>query len=211
VETKKGATLGTLLPSGAVHRTAEEQRIQRDLAALADRQVVDKIHRIKRDLDAVVPPIIKVMERASMTAKALQERVFDRYSCLWRVTAGLSRDAATALRANYAAILERAEPMELVKLAQRAIDEASPQSLLLVDCLLRENLGRSRDERRFQNAELLQLAVIPEADEAAPLLEEVVSLHKHALDTWAAFANSSFRMSTLRVRNGLATLTGQAK
>jgi len=201
------ASIGQRLPNGNIVRSGEEQRLQRDIRSHAARQVVDRIIQIRQSLDQTVPPILRDMQRASLTAATLQERVFDKFSCLWRASAGMNLQDTAALKADYAEILEKAEPMELTKIAQRAIDDGSAQSLVLVDCLLRENFRRPRSERNFLNAALLNLVNVPEFNEAGPLLQEVVDLNNQALTAWAEFNGQANRATTLRIGQGLGRMS----
>ena len=111
-----------------------------------------------------------------------------------------------ALKADYSEALDKTEPIELAKIAQRAIDDGSAQSLVLVDCLLRENFRRPRSERNFLNANLLDLVNIPEFNEADPLLRQVVDLNNQGLTAWADFSGQVNRATTLRMGAGLGRM-----
>lgn len=201
--------VGTRQPNGNVLRSGNDAQLERTLRTHAQRQTVDAIIRIRQDLDPTVPPILRDMARASLTADALRQRVFDKLSCLSRCSlTGLDRAGFAALKANYAAILKDLAPIELFNFAQRCIDDSSAESLPLLDSIRLENFRRKKDDRAFMNARLVDLVNVPEFNEAQPLLDDVQAINKQALLVWAEFHDQAGRANLLRTGVGL-TKVGQ--
>lgn len=197
--------IGDRMANGIVLRSGIEQVMQRERRTVAQKQLLNSIIELRKPLDKIVTPILRDMERASHTAETLAERVFNKESCLARATLTSAGDRASfaALKANYAVMLKGLAPIELFYMAQRCLDDGSPEALPLLDSIRVENFGRSKSDRAFLNAALLALAVVPEFNEAQPLLEEVKQCHKQALLAWAAFANATNGVSTMKIAMGL--------
>jgi hypothetical protein len=171
---------------------------------ISDQQVADKVRVIQAEVDAVVVPDLKAMQVAVDQAKVMSERIFGKYSFLFRERAGMNLSEATAMRANYQVALRDCEPIELARIAQRVLDEGSPASLILADCILRENFRRPKLQRSFTNASLLDILQVPEYKTATGLLRQVVDLHNAAGTAYATFGNRIGQASIMRISMGLA-------
>ena len=198
--------IGTKQPNGNIVRTATDQRLQRDIETHDGKQVVARIFEVRRSLDETVPPVLKVMQRASQAARTLNARYFDRLSCLSRFSAGLGKLEVAQLKANFANYVRGMAPIELHRTVQNLIDEGTPQSLVLLDVCRVENFGRSKDMRAFENNKLLNLIPVAETDQAEPLLQQVVDIYNQALTNWLEFNGQTNRAATRRIGEGLGKL-----
>lgn len=199
-------TIGTM-KNGFLHRTEEEQLLLKKVERQAQRQVNHRILEIGAELDKVVPEILKHMHRMAQSAQTLSARYFDKLSCLSRFSAGLGKLELAALKADFAVLVRDAAPVELARMAQNAIDDASPQSIVLLDVLRRENFRRvKKDDKAFSNPELLALIPVVEFNTAQPLLQQVVDIHNTALTEWLTFSNQTRRATHLRMAGELGAL-----
>jgi hypothetical protein len=202
--------VGNRLPNGTVLRTANDAQLEHTVRTHAAKQVVGEIIKIRNATDPIIVPILKDMARASLTADTLRQRVFDKLSCLSRASLqGLDRAAFAALKANYAAILKDLAPIELTAYAQRAIDDGSAESLALLDSIRLENFRRKKDDRAFLNARLVELVIVPEFNEAGPLLDEVQTANQTALKMHAQFHDHSAHARVMKMTSGLGKLGQQ--
>jgi hypothetical protein len=190
--------------NGLIYRSAAERRLQSEVDSHAQRQLLKRIIEVRNGLDQTVPPVIKVMQRASQSAQTLSARYFDRISCLSRFSAGLGKLELAQLKASFALFVRGMAPIELHRLAQNAIDDiTTPQSLVLLNIIRVENFGRTKDERAFENAKLLNLIPVPEFDQAQPLLQQVVDAYNAALTAWVDFNGQINRGANLRIGHAL--------
>jgi len=196
-------TFGDRRPNGVVLKTAQDNIDEQRFRTHAARQVLQNVIEIRNRYTSQLVPTLKDMERASITAKTLAERVFDKYSCLWRASADMKLVDSIELRAQYATILAHSEPIELTKIAQRAIDDGSPASLILMDCVIRENFRRPRADRNFANTDLMNLVNVPEFNQAQPILKRVVDLHVQAMAAYQTFVNNTNRATQMKIASGL--------
>ncbi len=215
-EVRKGAAsnvpvFGERRANGTIYRDAQAQQLQDAARSLADAQAVDQIRKIRQEIDGNVLPDIQDMERAAITARTLSERVFDLINCLSRVTIpGMGLPEMIALKSNYASLIRGVAANELHRMAQAAIDDGSPQSLIFIDCIRMENSGRTKDDRPWLTASLLERINVPEHNEAVGteakpgLLRQVVALHKEAGTAWAGFLGRVGQASVMRIARGLA-------
>jgi hypothetical protein len=199
--------IGLRQANGNILKTGSDVMAERTLRTHAQDQIVRGILALRRPLELVVVPLLRNMDRASQTADTLRQRIFSKEACLSRATlGGLTGAGFAQLKANYAAMLCNLAPIELFAYAQRALDDGSADSLPILDSIRLENFRRKKDDRAFLNAKLLELANIPEFNEAGPLLDEVQAIHKQALLLWAQFANDTSRVSSMKLAVGLAKL-----
>jgi hypothetical protein len=199
--------IGNRQANGNLLRTGNDAALERTLRTHAQEQIVRGIIALRRPLDLIVVPLLRNMDRAAQTADTLRQRIFSKEACLSRASiGGLSVAAFAQLKANYAAMLCNLAPIELFAYAQRALDDGSADSLPILDSIRLENFRRKRDDRAFLNSKLLELANIPEFNEAGPLLDEVQAIHKQALLLWAQFANDTSRVSSMKIALGVSKL-----
>jgi hypothetical protein len=143
---------------GTTVRVLSEQDMldQRATRTAADRQAVDDIRVIRTSANEVVRPILAKMFAARDQAKLMAERTHDKMSLLRRALGPFAGEGgiqkAMEARATYRTILRDVEPIELTKWAQQCIDGADPLSLIIADCVLRENFTRPRDNRPFMKS-----------------------------------------------------------
>lgn len=203
-------TFGERRANGTIYRTGSDQALQAAAKSVAQRQTVDAIRRIRLEIDAKVLSDLQNMERAAITAKTLSERVFDKISCLSRANAGMKVADVVAFKSNYAQLIQGNAAIELHRLAQNAIDDGSPLSLVMLDCIRTENFGRKTNDRPFLNQALLDLIQVPEFNEAVGddskpgLLRQVINLHREAGNAWANFLGKVGQVSIQRISRGLA-------
>lgn len=201
--------LGTKQPNGNVVLSGDDLELARSIRTHAERQTVAAMGEIRRSLDAVVPPVLRDMLRAAATVESLSERVFSKIACLARsLPSGMKMAELAQLKAAYTTMLQHVSPVELHRVAQACIDDASGNSLPLLDVCRVINFGRPKDDRAFLNATLITLAQVPEFDQATPLLQSVIDANNTAQLAWAGFTREA-RMATLKVGRGLAK--GQAR
>ena len=203
-----GFELGQPTKNGVVLRTGAETRLMQEVQTHAQRQVVDQIIKIKNAVDPVALPVLRDMQRASLTAGTLAERVFSKIACLGRANAGLKFQELATLKASYMAMLAHIAPIELHRIAQACLDDASANSLPLLDCCRMVNFQRSRDDKSFLNATIVSLAQVPEYDTSQPLLQSVIDANNTAVQQWAVFKRDD-RGATLKIVQGLGK--GQAQ
>jgi len=205
-------TFGERRSNGTIYRTGNDQALQAAAHSVAQRQTVDAIRKIRLEIDAKVLADLQNMERASLTARTLMERVWDKISTLSRASGGMNTADVVTFKANYTQIIRGVAAIELHRLAQNAIDDGSPLSLVMLDCIRTENFGRKTNDRPFLNQALLDLIQVPEftesvGDDAKPgLLRQVISLHKEAGTAWANFLGKVGQVSIQRIARGLADI-----
>lgn len=197
------ATVGDRLPNGVVLRTANSLAAERIVRTNAQQQLVRDIIVVRNKLDPTVPPILRDMERASLAADTLKQRVFDKISCLARANADMKAADLMAYKAATIAVVHHVAPIELNRMIQACLDDGSPLSLVTLDVLRMENFARKRDDRAADNARLIALVRVPEFDKAQPLLQEVQDLNKQALLAWAQFKDHSGRVNIMKMSMGL--------
>lgn len=78
--------------------------------------------------------------------------------------------------------------------------------MCLLNAIRVENFRGPKDSRAFLNAKLLELANIPEYNEAIPILDEIQAIHKGALLLWAQFSNDTSRVSSMKIAVGVGKL-----
>lgn len=181
-------------------------QLQQAAKTIADRQIVEAIAAIKAEADAVCVPALKYLERSALTAKALNDRVFDKLSCLARVTADMRGSELMAYRAGVKGFVDGAEPIVLHRYAQAAIDRGRPEDLMLISAILNENLKLPKDRRAFTNSSLLDLVNPPEFLEGSNSLTQVLDLHKEAGAAYARLAGHVGQASIMRISRGLAAV-----
>jgi hypothetical protein len=201
--------VGRLAPNGNFLQDANDHILEMKIRTHAVQQLVSKIIEIRNGLGKLVPPILRDMSRASLTADTLRQRVFDKLSCLSRATLSSlagpdSRAGFAALKANYATMLAHLSAIELTACAQRCIDDGSADALPLLDSIRVENFRRPKEDRGFLNASIIQLAQVPEFDQASALLDEVQQTEKAANLAWAAFLGQTDKASMMKMANALA-------
>ncbi len=183
-----------------------DPRLDAAARTIADAQIVDAIRAIKAEADAVCIPALKYLERAVLTGKVLEERVFDRISCLNRINAALNNREEMVYRANCKTLVDGAEPIVLHRMAQAAIDGGSPEDMILLSAILNENLKHPRERRAFLNQSLLALIEPPEWQQASGLLATIVDLHKEAGAAYARLTGHIGQASVARISRGLAAV-----
>lgn len=199
--------VGTVKANGIRFQTADDAQLEQSLRTHAQRQIVQAIHEIRQNAEPVLLPLLKDMQRASLTVDTLRQRVFDKISCLSRaVMTGMKVPELMACKASIMSIIREVSGNELNRMIQAAIDDGSGDSLPTLDCLRMENFARPKDERGAENARLITLANVPEYTEAAPLLDEVQALNQQALMAWAAFNQRYSRAAQIKLSAGLAKL-----
>jgi hypothetical protein len=200
-------TIGLQQANGNILRTGDDVMAERTLRTHAQDQIVRGILLLRKPLDLIVLPLLRNMDRAAQTADTLRQRIFSKEACLSRASlTGLNVAGFAQLKANYAAMLCNLAPIELFAYAQRALDDGSADSLPILDSIRLENFRRKKDDRAFLNSKLLELANIPEFNEAGPLLDEVQGIHKTALLLWAQFSNDTSRVSSMKIAMGVSKL-----
>jgi hypothetical protein len=198
--------VGQRQTNGIVLRSGSDVAMERTLRTHAQNQIVRGIVALREPLEKTVLPLMRDIDRASQTSDTLRQRVFSKEACLSRASltkiAG-DRAAFAQLKADYAAWLKCLAPIELFNMAQRCLDDGSPEALPLLDSIRLENFRRPKDSRAFLNAKLLELAQIPEFTEASSILDEVQLIHKQAQLLWATFVNDTSRVSIMKMSLGL--------
>jgi len=204
--------IGERRSDGSVYQTGADQQMQQHARTIAERQTVEAIRKIREEIDDKCLEDLKSMERAAITARTLSERVFDKLSCLGRVSAGMNAADLAAFKSHTANLVRGVAAIELHRLAQNAIDAGDPLSLVMLDVIRTENFGRKKDDRPFLNQSLLDLISVPEFDAAVGteerpgLLRQVVALHKETGTAWASFLGKIGQASVMRIARGLATV-----
>ena len=109
---------------------------------------------------------------------------------------------ATALRAQYAEILEHAGAVELAGWCQGAIDSAD---IVLMDAVIRENDSRRKDERAFLSPGVLELFgnVWQEHRLAQAVLNEVVTTAHRGGVALSKFEGGNGTVGLQRIALGL--------
>jgi sulfur carrier protein ThiS len=185
-------------------RSGNDAKLQDQIRSHADRQIVNALVGIRKKLDETAVPILKAMAVASDQAEEMKIRHWDKHSVLRRAKGtptGGDFLESMALRAHYGIILKNAEPIELARWAQQALDSGD---LILADAVTRENFGRKRDERPFTNQALLDKLSVPDFDAAQGYLNEVVLARQEAGLIYAKFENTSGQSSIKRIAFGLS-------
>ena len=93
-----------------------------------------------------------------------------------------------------------------VNVQNSSLDTGDPVSLVLADCVLRENFRRAVSQRSFTNQALLDKLIIPEFDLAAGLLQQVVDLYNRAGIAYANFGGKIGQASQMRISLGLSQM-----
>ena len=127
---------------------AQDAKIVRTVAA---RQTLAAISAIRKSVDAQCVVLVKDLRRLSAQAEEMATRHWDIRTML-RLFKISPLAEAIALRANYSELFEQAGPAELTGWAQNAIDSFD---LILMDCVIRANDSRPRNERAFESAALI--------------------------------------------------------
>jgi len=202
--------IGDVRADGSVYRNSAHQQLQAAAKSVADAQVVNAIRKIRLEVDGKALADLQDMERASLTAKNLSERVFSQIQCLSRVSiTGWTAADLVGYKANYAQLIRGIASIELHRLAQGCLDDGSPLALIQLDVIRVENFSRKKDDRPFHNATLLDLINVPEfatavGTESQPgLLRQVISLHREAGTAWAGFLGRIGQASIQRIARGL--------
>ncbi len=208
-EAPQAGRVGQLAPNGNFLQNADDLMLEKHIRTNAAQQIVRQIIEIRNGLGKLVPPILRDMSRASLTADTLRERVFDKLSCMSRASLSSlagpdSRAGFAALKANYATMLVHLSAIELTAMAQRCIDDGSADALPLLDSVRVENFRRPKEDRGFLNASIIQLAQVPEFDQASILLDEVQQIDKAANLAWASFLGQTDKTSMMKMANALA-------
>lgn len=189
-------------------RTSEESAAYEVNRSHAQRQVVRDVVKIREATDKVVVPVLRQMNADADRAREMSDRTHDKLSILRRTRGPFSGTGsfqqAMEARETYRTILRDVEPIELARWAQYVLDSGDPMSLIVADCVLRENFTRPKDRRPFVNATLLNLLIVPEFDMAQGYLSDVVLLAQEAGVAYAAFGREIGAASTARIALGLA-------
>ncbi len=202
--TNRLPVIGEKRPNGLVFVTAEERVLQAQIRSHAERQTALEVAQLRNSVDKACNADLLDMDRATATTKDLSERVFSKIACLSRVVADLSNKDVINFKSGYASFIRGISAIELFRLAQEAIDEGSPLSLVKLDCIRIENFARSKDNRAFSNQVLLDLISVPEFNTASGLLNEIVDLRNAAGGEWAGFMGNIGQASLMRIQRGLA-------
>jgi hypothetical protein len=200
---KAAPATGQRLTNGNI---LNDPRLEQAARTIADHQIIDAIRVIKAESDATCIPALKYLERAVLTGKVLEERIFDKFSCLARVNAGFKNGDEMAFRANCKTLVEGAEPITLHRLAQAAIDCGAPEDIMLLTAILNENIKLPKDRRAFLNQTLLELLEPEEWTASSALLAQIVDLHKEAGAADARLAGHVGQASLMRISRGLAAV-----
>jgi hypothetical protein len=200
----KGAPVtGQLLANG---NRLNDPRLEQAARTIADHQVLDSIRAAKAEADALCVPALKFLERAVLTGKVLEERIFDKFNCLARVNAGFGNADEMAYRAHCSTLVYHAEPIVLHRMAQSAIDRAAPEDYMLLYAILNENLKLPKDRRAFMNQSLLELLEPEEWTASSALLAGVFDMRQEAGAAYARLAGHVGQSSMMRISRGLAAV-----
>ena len=170
--------------------------------ATANFQPIPAISKIRKQVEDSGRQMVLDLNALAEMAVLMAERHWSIRGCL-RLAKPNGLPQATALRAQYAEILEKAGTAELAAWAQTAIDSADP---VMFDAVVRENDARKRDERSFLSPGALELfgANWEEYKMAQAMFTEVTLTAKRGALVYAEFEKGRGAVATNRIALGLA-------
>lgn len=200
---KATPAMGERRPNGT---TVANPQLQQAAKTVADHQIIEAIRVIKAEADNICIPALQYLQRAALTGKVLEERIFSKFACVSRINAAMNNRDEMTFRANCKALVDGAEPITLHRIAQAAIDRSAPEDIMLLSAVLNENIKFNRDRRAFSNQSLLELLRPEEWVIASGLLAEVLDMQRQAGAAYAGLAGHVGQSSMARISRGLAAM-----